>query len=113
MLCMCWHSLVYAGMGVPLAQADEAAHALLHFEGAPHHHGHDHEGDEHGAFQQDESSASIQHALGDSGVFAPVLMGAAAALALLETASALPEALAAEPPGPSLLGLERPPKFLS
>lgn len=111
MLCMCWQSLVYAGMGVTLAQAEDTAHALLHFEGAAHHHEHD--GDAHDSFHQDDSSASVQHALADVGVFAPALMGFAPALELLETASTPPDGLSVELAGPALLGLERPPKTIS
>lgn len=108
MLCMCWQSLAYAGAGVLVAEGEELVHAMLHFEGKAHHHdGHD------GDFHQDESPASVQHAMNDACVFAPALL-ADVSLPLLSVCAAPPaEAHASEPPLPILSGPERPPKALT
>ena len=91
-----------------MAEGEDAEHALLHFEKAAHHHD-DHDGD----FHQDDSTASIQHALGDAGIFAPGLMPSSGP-ALYASASVTPlMAVYIEPPPPFLQGLERPPKHSS
>lgn len=108
MLCMCWQSLAYAGVEVLVAEGQELVHAMLHFEGEAHHHdGHD------GEFHQDESPDSVQHAMNDAGVFAPVLP-IDAVLPLLTISSDPPaDAHATEPPPPFVSGPERPPKALT
>jgi hypothetical protein len=107
-LCMCWQSLVYAGLGVLVTEGQEMAHAVLHFEGTAHHH------DDHGdGLHQDESPASQQHAMNDACLFAPAL--------LTETALPVPRVRSAppavshpsEPPLPFLSGPERPPQSLT
>jgi hypothetical protein len=108
MLCMCWQSLAYAGVEVLVAEGQELVHAMLHFEGEAHHHeGHD------GEFHQDESPASVKHAMTDACVFAPALL-ADAVLPLLTICSAAPaDTHVSEPPLPFLSGPERPPKALT
>lgn len=108
MLCMCWQSLAYAGAEVLVAEGEELVHAMLHFEGEAHHHdGHD------GEFHQDESPASVKHAMNDACVFAPALL-TAAVLPLLTICSDPPADMhATEPPLPFLSGPERPPKALT
>lgn len=107
-LCICWQSLAYAGLGVLVTEGKELAHALLHFEGAAHHHD-DHDGGVH----QDDSPASVQHAMSDACWFSPALP-TYAVVPLLSTHSALPpDAHATEPPPPFLSGPERPPRSLT
>jgi len=108
MLCMCWQSLAYAGVEVLVAEDEALAHAMLHFEGAAHHHdGHD------GGVHQDESPASTTHAMQDACVYAPALL-IDMALPLLSVGAAPPaDACSAEPPPPFLSGPERPPKALT
>ena len=108
MLCMCWQSLAYAGVEVLVAEGQELVHAMLHFEGEAHHHD-DHDGE----FHQDESPASVKHAMNDACVFAPALL-TAAALPLLTICSDPPaDTAATEPPQLVLSGPERPPKPLT
>ena len=108
MLCMCWQSLAFAGVGVLVVDAHEVEHEMLHFEGEAHHH------DEHdGDFHQDDSPASVKHAMTDACVFAPVLPGSVAALVLSAPADLPSAALSSEPPLPFLSGPERPPKTLT
>jgi hypothetical protein len=108
MLCMCWQSLAYAGVEVLVAEGQELVHAMLHFEGEAHHHdGHD------GDFHQDESPASVKHAMTDACVFAPALL-ADVALPCLTIYSAAPAGIhVCAPPPPFLSGPERPPKALT
>lgn len=108
MLCMCWQSLAYAGVGVSVAETREVEHAMLHFEGGAHHH------DEHdGDFHQDDSPASVQHAMTDACVFAPALPGSVAVLFLSAPSDSPATALSPEPRPPFLSGPERPPKTLT
>ncbi len=104
-LCMCWQSLAYAGLGVLVTEGKEMVHALLHFESTAHHHdGHD------GEFHQDESPASTQHAMSDACLFAPGLL-TETVLPVLSIRSAPPAvAHAAAPPLPFLRSPERPPQ---
>ncbi len=108
MLCMCWQSLAYAGAGVLVAEGEEIVHAMLHFEGAAHHH------DDHdGGFHQDESSASKQHAMDDACLFAPALIPAVElSLPTLQSDDPAPTAEGSAP-RPYLRGLERPPRSLA
>jgi hypothetical protein len=71
---------------------------------AHHHEHHD------GHFHQDDSDASVQHALGDAGLFSPALMpsGAPALEGCPCSGPAMATYFAAPPP--FLQGLERPPK---
>lgn len=105
MLCVCWQSLAFAGAGLWVAQDEDAEHALLHFENTAHHHDH-HDGE----FHQDDSDASIQHALGDASLFSPGLMPSSGPM-LPDSPSCGPmmATYIAAPP-PFLQGLERPPK---
>ena len=107
-LCMCWQSLAYAGLGVLVTEGKELAHAMLHFEGAAHHH------DGHGGeFHQDDSAASTQHAMSDACLFAPVLL-TEIVLPVLSNQAASPAIFRlTEPPPPFLGGPERPPKSLT
>jgi len=109
LLCMCWQSLAYAGVDVFLADEHEQAHALLHFEGEAHHH------DEHdGDFHEDESPDSIQHAMHDASVFAPVLLIDIPGTLQLTFGTTHPsDAICPSPPYPFLSGPERPPKALT
>jgi hypothetical protein len=108
-ICLFWQSMSYAGAGISLVQDVEAAHELLHFTGDAHHH---HDGDGEG-FHQDDSVASVKHAMADAHAFAPALL-TAAALPLLTICSDPPAgAHATEPPLPFLSGPERPPKALT
>lgn len=106
MLCLCWQSLAYAGAGVLVVEGEELVHAVMHFEGKAHHH------DGHGgAFHQDESSDSTQHAIGDACVFAPFLLADLVPPPTSSRPDAPMESLSGEPPLPYLRGLERPPKL--
>jgi hypothetical protein len=107
LLCICWQSLAYAGVGTLVVEGEELAHAVLHFEGKAHHH------DDHdGSFHQDESTASVQHAMHDACSFSPALL-TGAVLPVLPTYSTPPvDARNAEPPLLFLSGPERPPKSL-
>ncbi len=67
-ICMGWQSLAFAGVGALVAHAHEEQHALLHFQGVPHHH--DHHAED---FHEDDSTASTLHALSDSSQFSPAL----------------------------------------
>ncbi len=107
MLCMCWQALAYAGSAVVLADADELAHASMHFEGAAHHHDEHDDGDIH----LDQSPASAQHLMDEACVYAPALI-AVLDLALPTLRPDLPvAAIAAAAPPPFLRGLERPPRL--
>lgn len=57
------------GVGVCHAGAEDLAHAMLHWEGTPHHHP-----DSSGAYHQDDSEESVQHVLSDMGANAPALL---------------------------------------
>lgn len=108
MLCLCWQSLASAGMGILLADDDEIAHALLHFEGEAHHH------DEHdGDFHQDSSASSVQHSMGDAGLFAPALMPTATAVAVGFSSPRPHEGPWIRVPLQVPQGLDRPPKSFS
>lgn len=108
-LCMGWQSLAFAGAGVVLADADEQAHELLHFERAAHHHHDDHDDHDHGV-HQDDSDASVTHVVSDAGLFSPALMSLPV-LAFLQPRPERPEAAALPAhPLPFLDGLERPPR---
>src|SRR3989344_5928479 len=101
-LCMCWQSLAYAGLGVLVTEGKEMVHALLHFESTAHHHdGHD------GEFHQDESPASTQHAMSDACLFAPGLL-TETVLPVLTIRSA-PPAVLAQPRAPSPITHLTPP----
>lgn len=107
-LCICWQSLAFAGAGLWVTEGEDAEHALLHFETAAHHH------DEHnGDFHQDDSTASVKHALGDAGIFAPGLMPSFGPALHASTSAPPLMAVYIEPPPPLLQGLERPPKHTS
>lgn len=109
MFCMCWQALAYAGAGVLVAEGDEIVHAMLHFEGAAHHHDdrdHDHDGGVH----QDESPASRQHLMDDACLFAPALLHVVELpLPVLQSGAPAPTAEGSAP-RPYLRGLERPPR---
>lgn len=104
-LCLCGHALAASGVGVALADAQEQAHAWLHFEGATHHHD-DHDGGLH----QDDSLASAVHVAVDAGQYAPALIS----VLVFEVMALAPSrpSLWALPvqPFPPLDGLERPPR---
>jgi hypothetical protein len=105
-LCLCWQSLAQAGSAVALAEAEEAAHAAMHFHGEAHHH--DAHGD--GGIHQDNSAASLQHLLDDACVFAPALVPGTR-LPLMAPALVSPaDGLAIAARSPYLDGLERPPR---
>lgn len=107
-ICMCWQSLAYAGLGVLVTEGKEMVHAMLHFEGAAHHH------DDHGdVFHQDDSTASEQHLMADACLFAPVLL--TEIVLPVPNIGAAPPAVTqvTEPPPPFLNGPERPPQALT
>ena len=107
MLSMCWQALAYAGSAVVLADADEVAHASMHFEGEAHHH------DDHddGGIHQDDSQASAQHLMDEACVFAPALIRVQH-LSLRSLQPDMPSAVIAKAaPPPFLDGLERPPRL--
>lgn len=108
-LCMCWQSLAFAGLGVLVTEGKELAHEVLHFEGAAHHH-HDDHGDD---FHQDDSPASRHHAMSDACLFAPALL--TDIVLPIPSVRAEPPAVAhlKEPPLPFLSGPERPPQSLT
>lgn len=107
-LCMCWQSLAYAGLGVLVTEGKEMVHAMLHFEGSAHHHdGHD------GEFHQDESPASTQHAMSDACLFAPALLSEIVLPVLSMPAAPPAVALSTAPPLPFLRSPERPPQSLT
>lgn len=107
MLCMCWQALAFAGSAVVLADADELAHSVMHFEGAAHHHDAHDDGD----IQLDQSPASAQHLMAEACVFAPTLI-AVVQLALPSLRPDMPVAtIATAAPTPFLRGLERPPRL--
>lgn len=110
MLCMCWQALAYAGSAVVMADAEEVAHAAMHFEGEAHHHD-DHDSLDDGGIHQDDSLASAQHLMDEACVFAPALIP----VVHLSLPSVQPDApvatIAAAAPPPFLDGLERPPRL--
>jgi hypothetical protein len=104
-LCICWQSLSFAGLGVMVTDGKEMVHALLHFEGSSHHHdGHDDD------VHQDESPASKQHAMSDACLFAPALLTEIVLPVLSIPVPPPSVAHANEPPPPFLRGPERPPQ---
>ncbi len=110
MLCMCWQALAYAGSAVVLADADEVAHAAMHFEGEAHHHDDD-DGLEDGDIHQDDSLASALHLMDDACVFAPALIPVVhLPLPRLQPDMPVASTATAAPP-PFLDGLERPPRL--
>lgn len=106
--CMCWQSLAFAGAGVLVTEGNELLHEVLHFEGVAHHHD-----DPAGDFHQDDSPASMQHAIDDACVFAPALPTGVVLSLLAVRATPPVEAGVTAPPPPFLSGPERPPKTLS
>jgi hypothetical protein len=110
MLCMCWQALAFAGSAVVLADADELAHAVMHFEGEAHHHD-DHASLDEAGIHQDDSPASTQHLMDEACVFAPALIPVVH-LPLPALQPDLPVAtIATAAPPPFLDGLERPPRL--
>lgn len=106
-ICICWHSLSFAGVGSVLTNGDEQRHEQLHFEGTPHHHGDHDDGDVH----QDGSDASVNHVTMDAGLFAPALTSAIA-LSVLEQLPERPKPAAMPAATFTFMdGLERPPRL--
>ena len=65
---MGWQSLAFAVFVVLVVHEEQEQHELLHFQGVAHHH------DEHAEdFHEDDSMASIAHALSDASQFSPAL----------------------------------------
>lgn len=104
-LCLCWQSLAFAGAEVLVRKGAAQQHALMHFEGQPHHHH-----DQHGGVHKDSSGASTQHAMDDACMFCPALLQDLDLSLPTMRPDAPVEALATEPPLPYLPALERPPK---
>jgi hypothetical protein len=110
MLCMSWHALAFAGSGVVLADAQDLAHAAMHFAGEAHHHHDEHDDD---AIHPDDSQAAIQHLMDEACVFAPWLI-AFVHLPLFALPPDMPMAtIATAAPPPFLAGLERPPRLMA
>ena len=95
-----------AGAGVVLADDQEQAHGMLHFQAVAHHHDDDHEGGIH----RDDSGASALHLAADAGQFSPALM--TPQLPALSSDARLRPQMIERPlrPLPCLDGLERPPR---
>lgn len=113
-LSLLWQALAYAGGQVWLSEGVQQVHALLHFEEQAHHHGEhpDHDGD--GDVHLGDSLASVQHAMHDASVFAPVLLIEVAQLSPVPLGATRPiELQAVAPPLPFLSGPERPPNTLA
>ena len=104
---LCWQALTVAGQGIAFAGAEDAAHALLHWNDSAHHH------DDDGAVSHDDTSSALSHVAGDGAFQSPAITAALQAQAV--SAPSLPpaevEARGASPPHPD--GLRRPPRSLA
>lgn len=131
MLCLSWQALAASGAGVAMADAQERAHALLHFKGVAHHHGHghghdrepggldathDHPGNpQHAVPAQDlhldDSPASLVHVVHDASQFSPALVGTLPGTPGLRQPSPPAHWAASLQPPPPPEALERPPRL--
>ncbi len=99
--------LAFTGLGILDSDDHSAEHALMHWEGEPHHHG-SHDVD--ATLHVDDSDASYGHLLIDDGLQVAALLQPDFGLAPTERPPA-PEALPQlAPPLPDLAGLRRPPR---
>lgn len=104
-MALLWQGLTLSGLGAWFAPAEVARHAFQHWQGAaPHHHHAD------GRPHQDHSGASLQHALDDAALQAPVLPAQAPPLPLALASQPLRAPELPDWASPTLGTLERPPR---
>jgi hypothetical protein len=105
LLSVFWQAFAIAGQATAFADAQEIAHAMLHWQEEAHHHHDD------GSVALDDSDESLQHVvadgcLGSSAVWASTSFTFASAVGTRPLiANELPR------PGPHLDGLRRPPRL--
>jgi hypothetical protein len=102
-----WQTFAIAGQATALADAQEIAHAVLHWQEQAHHHHDD------GSVALDDSDESLQHVVADSCLGSSAVW-ATTSFTFATVVGARP-LLANEllPPGPHLDGLRRPPRLIA
>lgn len=102
-----WQALAIAGRATAFGKAEEAAHAMLHWQEQAHHHHDD------GSVALDESEESTQHVLVD-GCLGATAVWFAASIGVVFSGADRPAAVAAAPPPwPHIDGPRRPPRLTS
>lgn len=102
---LCWQSLAVAGQSLVFAQADQLAHALLHWQDSAHHHHDD------GSVHDEDSPEGAIHVAADGALQAQALVSTAAALSLGSLSAAPAEIEARGTPPPLMEGPRRPPRL--
>jgi len=100
-----WQVFAIAGQATAFADAEEVAHAVLHWhEGAHHHH-------DDGSVAQDDSDESVQHVVAD-GCLGTSAVWLTTSFTFAPVVGARPLVADASPkPGPHPDGLRRPPRL--
>jgi len=105
LISMCWQVFAIAGQATVFADAEEIAHAALHWQEESHHHHDD------GSVAQDDSDESVQHVVAD-GCLSTSLVWPSTSFSFAPLASARPQiADETASPSPHLAGLRRPPRL--
>lgn len=105
LLSVLWQSFAIAGQATAFADAEEVAHAALHWQEEGHHHHDD------GSVTQDDSDESLQH-LAFDGCLSTSVLWQSASFSFAPVGGA-PPLIADEAaiPSPHLAGLRRPPRL--
>jgi hypothetical protein len=104
MFALLWQSVAAAGQVWPAAQAQQLAHAALHWLERGHHHHDD------GSYHEDDSSESVQHLMADGGTHVSLLLPGGWTTGPCMRSSAPVMTVVSIGPPPFIDGPHRPPR---